>query len=839
MRFFTCLLLCTFLFASQTAYSQAPKKWKSADVHEAIKKLSFLGSALYVAAHPDDENTRLIAYLANEVKATTAYLSLTRGDGGQNLIGPEIRELLGLIRTQELLAARGVDQGNQLFSRANDFGYSKHPEETFAIWDKDEVLADVVWAIRKWQPDIIINRFDHRTPGRTHGHHTASAMLSYEAFDMTADPKVYPEQLQHVDTWQPKRLFFNTSWWFYGSREKFAEANKDNLVSVDVGVYYPILGKSNTEIAAESRSMHKCQGFGSAGTRGSENEYLELIKGDKPTGDQDPFEGINTTWTRVKGGAPIGEILAKVENDFDYDDPAKSIPALVKAYKLIKKLPNSHWKQIKQAEIENVIEACLGLYAEATANAYSATPGESVEVSLEIINRSSAAVQLKHIEFQPLQKDSSIAMALEDNKPFNLKQQVTLPTHVSYTNPYWLNDKASLGMYTVEDQLLRGLPETPRTFSVVFELEVAGVPLKVKRPIVYKRTDPVKGEVFRPFEVTPPVYANFADKVLIFGNTDAPKTVSLVLKAGKDSLAGTLALKHEAGWSVEPASIDFELNQKGEEQVYSFKLFPPKGQSEAAISPQVKVGDQVYDQEAIFIEYDHIPTQTVFRKSSARVVKIDLATAGRKVGYVMGAGDEIPTNLEQIGYEVSLLEDGDFQLENLSQYDAIILGIRAYNTVDRLKFYQSNLLKYVENGGNLIVQYNTTRGLKVPVEQIAPYPLKLSRDRVTVEEAEVRFLQPEHPILNFPNKITQKDFEGWVQERGLYFPNEWSSEFQAILSSNDPGEPARDGGLLVAPFGEGNYIYTGYSWFRELPAGVPGAYRIFANLISLGQAEKP
>ena len=250
--------------------------------HEAIQKLNFLGSALYVAAHPDDENTRLIAYLANEVKANTAYLSMTRGDGGQNLIGPEIRELLGVIRTQELLAARRVDGGNQMFTRANDFGFSKHPDETMEIWNKDEIMADVIWAIRKWQPDIIVNRFTHeydpKWAGRMHGHHTASAMLSHEAFDLAGRKDVYPEQLDKVDVWQPRRLFFNTSWWFYGSRENFAKADKSRLLGVDVGVYYPIKGKSNTEIAAESRSMHKCQGFGSAGTRGSSMEYLEKIK---------------------------------------------------------------------------------------------------------------------------------------------------------------------------------------------------------------------------------------------------------------------------------------------------------------------------------------------------------------------------------------------------------------------------------------------------------------------------------------------------------------------------------------------------------------------------------
>ncbi|MEZ5039718.1 MAG: PIG-L family deacetylase [Saprospiraceae bacterium] len=837
MRVIFKLLLCVIVLFPITTFGQAPKKWKSADIHEAIQKLNFLGSALYIAAHPDDENTRLIAYLANEVKANTAYLSLTRGDGGQNLIGPEIRELLGLIRTQELLAARRIDGGNQLFSRANDFGYSKHPDETLKIWNKEEVLSDVVWAIRKWQPDIIINRFDHRSEGTTHGHHTSSAMLSFEAFDLTADASVYPAQLKYVKPWQPKRLFFNTGWYFYGSQENFQKADKSNLFSVDVGVYYPILGKSNTEIAAESRSMHKCQGFGSAGSRGEELEYLEIIKGEKPT--KDLFEGVNTTWTRVKGGAPIGEILTKVEQNFKYDAPYASLTDLISAYKLIQALPDGYWKQVKKAEIEQVIEACLGLYAEATANSFSATPGEDVRLRLEIINRSPAKVTLKSIQFLPSKKDTLFNQVLANNQGFSLQQVLTLPEDMPFTNPYWLNEEASLGMYTVEEQTLRGLPETPRNFQAVFDLMVEGIALKIHRPIVFKQTDPVKGEVFRPFEVTPPVYANFTNKVFIFGNSDAPKNVNILVKAGKDSLQGSLSLAHAPGWRVEPENIDFALNQKGEEQIFSFKLFPPKDQSEATITPKVQLGDRIYDQEAIFIVYDHIPVQTVYRQSVARVVKVDLAIAGRKVGYLMGAGDEIPTNLEQIGYEVTMLNDGDFQPDYLRQFDAIILGIRAYNTVDRLKFYQPKLLDYVKDGGNLIVQYNTSRGLKVPQDQMAPYPFKLSNDRVTVEEAEVRFLLPDHPVLNFPNKITSKDFEGWVQERGLYFPSEWDEHFQAILSCNDPNEPASDGGLLVAPYGHGNYIYTGYSWFRELPAGVPGAYRLFANMISIGKEERP
>ncbi|MEO0340603.1 MAG: PIG-L family deacetylase, partial [Bacteroidota bacterium] len=338
--FVALLILPTFINA------QAPKRWTSGEIHEGIKKLNFLGSALYLAAHPDDENTRLIAYFANEKKARTGYLSMTRGDGGQNLIGPEIRELLGVIRTQELLAARRTDGGHQMFTRANDFGYSKEPTETFNIWDRDKVLSDVVWAIRKWQPDVIVNRFDHRTPGRTHGHHTGSAMLAMDAFDLAADPNAYAEQLKYVNTWQTERLFFNTSWFFFGSREAFAKADKSSMLSVDAGVYYPIKGKSNTEIAAESRSMHKCQGFGSSGTRGSASEYVELIKGSMPSTKEDIFSGVNTTWTRVEGGKAIGKLVSKIDKNFDYTDPGAVIPSLVRVYKMIKALPDGYWKKV-------------------------------------------------------------------------------------------------------------------------------------------------------------------------------------------------------------------------------------------------------------------------------------------------------------------------------------------------------------------------------------------------------------------------------------------------------------------------------------------------------------
>lgn len=828
------LLSFFLLLISAPAWSQAPKKWSSNDIHEAIKKLNFLGSALYVAAHPDDENTRLISYLSNHKKAEVAYVSLTRGDGGQNLVGPEIEELLGVIRTQELLAARRTDGGRQFFSRANDFGFSKHPDETFRIWNRDEVMSDLILAIRRWQPDVVINRFDHRSPGRTHGHHTASAMLSFEAFEMAANPAVYPEQLSMVKPWQPRRLFFNTSWWFYGSREKFEQADKSAMVNVDIGVYYAARGKSNTEIAAEASSMHKSQGFGALGRRGTEMEYMELLKGDMPGDQGDPFAGINTTWTRVEGGAPIGELMASIQQNFNFGNPAASVPDLLRACRMIKALPDGYWRNVKLAETEEVIRACLGLFAEALAQDFSATPGEATDLVMEVINRSPVSVTLKSISYLPLGIDTMVNVVLTDNKKFEFKKKLSLPADIAYSNSYWLNIPWELGMYKVSDQKLRGLPETPRILNVRFDLLVAGEALSVETPVAFKREDPVKGEVYRPFEITPPVFANLAEKVYVFADKQ-PQNVKVVVKSGAANINGSVSLQVPTGWKVSPAKADFSLKIKGEETTVQFSLTPPAGESDGQIVPVASVNGKNYNQEVVLINYDHIPTQTVLRESSARVVKVELKKAGNRVGYIMGAGDQIPASLRQIGYDVTILEDRDMTPEQLRKYDAIILGVRAYNTVERLKFHQPKLLEYARNGGTLIVQYNTNFDMVLPEAEIAPFPLKLSRDRVTVEEAEVRLLKPDHPVLNYPNKITDKDFQGWVQERGLYFPSEWDKSFEALLSCNDPGEPARDGGLLVAKYGQGYYIYTGYSWFRELPSGVPGAFRIFANLISIGK----
>jgi LmbE family N-acetylglucosaminyl deacetylase len=824
------ILLIIFFSFIQISFGQQPVKPNSAVIYNQIEKLNFLGSVLYIAAHPDDENTRLISYLSNEKKARTGYLSLTRGDGGQNLIGPELREQLGVIRTQELLEARKIDGGEQFFSRANDFGYSKNPDETLQIWDKDQVLSDVVWAIRKFQPDVIINRFDHRSPGTTHGHHTASALLSVESFDLANNINVFPSQLKWVKPWQPKRQFFNTSWWFYGSKEKFDAADKTNLSSLQIGVYFPSIGKSNQEIAALSRSRHESQGFGSTGSRGEEMEYLEFLKGTSLNDKNNIFDGIDTTWNRVKGGSAVGELIQKIVREYDFKNPGLSIPNLVKAYSMVQLLDDEHWKTIKSDELKMVIAACSGLYLEGSAENQTATPNSTLNIKIEAINRSTNSMILKSIVSMPEGKNTNINNELKNNISINNKLEIKLPETVNYTNPYWLNEKGTVGMYTVNEQQNIGFADIIREVKLVFNIEINGVRIPFERNVIYKYNDPTKGEIYNPLDIVPEITTSIIEKVVLF-NSGKSKTIGVKIKAGKEATNGILKLDLPANWKVNPNEISFALSKKGEEQIVNFEVFPPKNADEITAKAVAILNGKSFDKEEININYEHISKQQILRTSESKFIKLDIKTGNQKIAYIMGAGDEVPKSLKQMGYDVKEINPSEITKEKLAYFDVLITGIRAYNTVKELKFKQEMLFDFVNEGKTMIVQYNTTDELVT--KNIAPFPLKISRDRVTEENAEIRFLAPKHPVLNYPNKITPKDFEGWTQEQGLYYPNEFDTAFTPILSSNDKGETPKNGALLIAKYGKGHYIYTGLSFFRELPEGVSGAYRLISNLISL------
>jgi LmbE family N-acetylglucosaminyl deacetylase len=819
------LLFLVFVFSIPT-FGQAPYQPNAAEIKLRMEKLNFLGSVLYVAAHPDDENTAVITYLSKGKLATTGYLSMTRGDGGQNLIGPEISELLGLIRTQELLAARRIDGGTQFFTRANDFGFSKSAEETLKIWGKDQILSDVVHVYRQFQPDVILTRFppDERAG---HGHHTASAMLAIEAFDASSKSDVYPEQLKTYSGWQPKRLFINTGRFFNNAISE----KTPGVFVINVGGYSSILGESYTEIAATSRSQHKSQGFGSRKTRGDRNEFFEFVKGEPATADI--FDGVNTTWTRVKGGEKIKPLVDKLIAAYNYENPSASVPQLLQIRKEIGTLEESVWRTRKLTEIEQLIQDCTGVYLEVTANQFWVAPDQPVLAITELLNRSEVDVQILSMNATGLGIDTTLNLSLSKNVPVVIRSRKSVTSKSEYSSPYWLRDPHSTGLFTVTNEKLIGKPENGAAVQVMFKVKIAGTELTLSKPVVYRVTDPVKGEQYRPFEILPPVLVNISNGVWVFSN-DSPKDVGVVVKSSVDGkLTGQLRLQLPTGWRSEPSAIDFELNKKGEELLKSFKVYPAKNETTEVLKAVAEVNGASYSYSLQTIEYDHIPTQTLLPPAEAKVVRIDLRKEGKVVGYIKGAGDEVPNALRNMGYEVWEMKDEDVTPENLKRVDAVVLGIRALNTNERIRFMMSNLLAYVNEGGTMIVQYNTMNGLLT--DNFSPYPLTLSRDRVTEEDAEVRLINADHPILNNPNKITSDDFKGWVQERGLHFPNKWDPQYQAILSMNDTKDKPMDGSLLVAQYGKGYYVYTSLSFFRELPEGVAGAYKLFANIVSLGK----
>lgn len=797
------------------------RQMDSGEIELALKKMTVLGSALYVAAHPDDENTRVIAYLANEKLVRTAYLSMTRGDGGQNLIGTEKGGLLGLIRTQELLAARRIDGGEQFFSRALDFGYSKSPEEALQFWNKEKVLADVVWVIRKFRPDVILTRFTPEFGG--HGHHRASAILAEEAFYAAADSTRFPEQLQYVSTWQPKRLLWD-AW-----RQALVRDSIDvaTLPVVDVGDYNPLLGKSYLEISAESRSMHKSQGFGARGYRGSWEEFFLHTSGD-PAG-RDLFSGIDVSWSRVPGGENLSALFENIHEAFDPGNPSASLPELLKAHKMLNDMPAGFWVDIKRKDLQEIIRACAGIWVEAIAEDYSGTPGDSVKIASEVVNRSGHAMTLAGITLPFAASGISMDSTLENNLPRTINTVFQLPEDAAYSQPYWLKEKPAKGSFNVSDQTLIGQPESVMMPPASFRIMIDGMPFQFETPLLYRWTDPVKGELYRPFEIIPPVAVNFDETLFIFPD-DNRKEITVKLTAGKANISGNVHMNTPVAFYADKTVIPFSFSEKGQESIHTIKIRPPSTPMTKTLTADVELSDRKPGRSVSRIEYDYIPIQTLSPVAEAKFVRVRIEKTGSNIAYIMGSGDNVPEALEQIGYKVTLLSDDDLENANLQAYDAIVTGIRAYNTRDRLKYANKRLLAYVKNGGTMVVQYNTAH--RLVTQDLGPYPFKLSRDRVTKEDAPMEFLAFDHPIFRAPNQILQMDFQKWVQERGLYFPGEWDRKYTALLSSRDPGESAKKGALLYAAYGKGVYIYTGISFFRQLPAGVPGAYRLFVNLLS-------
>ena len=805
------------------SFSQAPATWTSSDMYLAIRKLNVLGSVLYVAAHPDDENTRLLAYFSKDRMYRTGYLSLTRGDGGQNLIGNEQGIELGLIRTQELLSARRIDGAEQFFSRAFDFGFSKNPQETFTKWDREKILSDVVWVIRKFQPDVIITRFPTTGEGG-HGHHTASAILANEAFSAAADPKRFPEQLKYVKTWQAKRILWNT--FNFGS----TNTTSSDQFKFDVGGYNPLLGKSYGEIAAASRSQHKSQGFGVSASRGEVIEYFSTTGGSAPTNDI--MDGVDLTWKRVQGGEAISKMIDKLSSSFDLLHPENSVKGLVELYRAINELTDSYWKTQKLKEVQQLIEQCSGLFLDATTTEQFAVQTDSIRINFSLNNRLGVNAALKNISVDPF--DSSLTVPLAKNKNVIFGKTFLVSPSKPITQPYWLQNKMAEGYFNVKDQQKIGQADVDAAYVTKFTINIEGEDFNFNKSVKYKFTDPVKGEVYEPVVVIPQI--TFRDFNPLYIKTDKQTGTEISFTANKSvNIPTPRSVSHSL--NAKPDTLSFVIGgiALGKKQVFTESI------TDKELNPGVyKINAASDSFHAGYIQrsiaYDHIPYITYFKEALLTVKKIDLKIVGKKVGYIVGAGDKVPEALEQMGYEVTLLGDKELSRNNLHQFDAIITGVRAYNTDVWLNDYYDKLMKYVNEGGNLIVQYNTVNFVSNVKSRMGPYNFEIVNRRVTDENADVKFLNPSHSVLHFPNEITQDDFRGWIQERSIYHAGNFDkTNFETIFSMHDPGEGDDDGSLIIGRYGKGTFVYTGLVFFRELPAGVPGAYRLMANLIALNK----
>ncbi len=777
------------------------QQMNAAEIALGLAKLNVKGSVLYIAAHPDDENTRLLAYLAKEVKVRTGYLSLTRGDGGQNLIGNEQAELLGLIRTQELLAARKTDGAEQFFTRANDFGFSKTSDESFKIWGKDQILADMVWVIRKFQPDVIITRFPEDSRAG-HGHHAGSAILAREAFVAAADRSRFPEQLKLVRIWQAKRIVWNT--FNFGGTNTTAP----DQLKLDVGLYNSLLGKSYGEIAAISRTNHKSQGFGSTLQRGEAFEFFSPIAGQPAQNSL--FDGVNLSITNTVAE----KLLTEIQADYQPQAPWLSLPKLLMLRKATKDISFNH--QL----LNELILACAGVWVEANIPENVYALGDTIPVRIQAIARIPSAIKIA------ISTPTQPNIPLQANQLVNLAYQ--LPT-TSITQPYWLKKDHPIGQYIIDTQQEVGLPENPSALNVKLALTIGDEVIEWNSPVVFKSTDPARGEKYQPLVIAPAVTATMSEKAYIFNGT-SPKTISIQLKSFRNHSTGTISPILPKGWKSNPEQINFNLAKKGDEQNISFTVTPGNEVNNGNLLLQVNTNGKVDDKGLKTISYEHIPTITLFPQAIARLEKIDLKIVGKRVAYVDGAGDLTADALKEMGYQVTHLSTPQIINNDLSVYDAIVVGVRFYNISDEAKIVQPKLLNYVENGGTLLIQYTVNTNVKMP--NIGPYPFKLSAKRVTEEDAKVNFLNSTNDALNYPNKITSKDFEGWVQERGIYFATDIDPRYTTLLSMNDTGETASDGSLLIANYGKGKFVYSSLVFFRELPAGVPGAYRLFANLLA-------
>ncbi len=823
--------LFTFLFNADVP-AQLPVVAGSADILMQLKKLNVLGSVLYIAAHPDDENNGLLPYLAKEKLYRTGYLSLTRGDGGQNLIGSEQGIELGLIRTQELLAARRIDGAEQFFSRAYEFGFSKNADEALRIWDRNKILSDVVWVIRQYQPDVIIRRFppDARAG---HGHHAASAILAEEAFTAAADPNKFPEQFTYgVKPWKAKRILWNT--YNFGGNNTTSEEQ----LKLDVSGYNPLIGKSYGELGGEARSMHKSQGEGRPRRRGPLFDYFLTTGGD--AAKTSLMDGIDIEWSRLPGGAGIQAKVNEIIAAFNFQHPELSVNPLVELYSAMQTLPASNWKDLKLAATQELIEQCAALFTEATTSQETVVQGESVKVNLFLNVRLPVHATLKGIRVQRF--DTTLTAGINPNQNISFDYNLMVENNKPISQPYWLVNPPMDGSFDVKDQQLIGKAENDPPYEAYFTINIHGKDFTIKRPVQYKVVDAVKGELYQPLVILPKAEVNFTHNNFISANGKEVNAGTHFLSNVKNLPPHQVITSTPEQWRRGPRTYINGAKDSSDFVVHNFYTpVTSKNNFQTTISAQVNVGDAVYDGYRRTIAYDHIPTITYFAPAKANLLKLDIKMAGKKIGYFDGAGDKVPDELTQMGYEVTYLHEADLNEETLGRYDAIVVGIRAFNIFDYLSNKHEILNRYVYNGGNLIVQYLKSNQVGLNPVIVGPYPFSISSgSRVTEEDAKVNILLPSHSVFNYPNKITPADFEGWIQERSTYQADKADSHYEKLIGIKDTNDKTDgDGSLLVAKYGKGNFAYVSLVLFRQLPAGVPGAYRLMANLIAIPKNKMP
>lgn len=805
-------------------------------LEQRIEKLRVVGSLLMVAAHPDDENNRSLAYYAMGRKLRTGYLSLTRGEGGQNLLGSEKGALLGVIRTQELLMARRVDGAEQYFSRAIDFGFSKTADETMNKWGREETLSDIVWTIRKFRPDVIMLSFSG-TPRDGHGHHQASAILAKEAFHAAADPKRFPEQLDAVQPWQAKRVVWNT---FFGRARDVYPNSKE--IQIDTGEYNAALGVSYAELGGWSRTQHRSQGQGWSELKGTAPVSMVVVDGEPL--ERDFLDGIDVSWNRLPGGAAVDAALQEALHALTPSDSSAVVPALLKARALIAQIDHPD-ARLKLNEIDETIAQAMGLWLDVSVNREEAAPGMEVVLDLAAVNRSliPASIAAATLEGQPGSMAGAPAFPGLAELPFNVvktaQARYRIPADEPPTQPYWLRNPPTGDRYDVRDRRMLGLAENPPVLVCKFQVKIGGQTLELVRPVARRFSDKMRGEITQPFVIVPRLSLEMPSSALVF--TDAQsRTVEVGVTSNFSTEAGSVVLKAPSGWKVEPDSQRLNLIAgTGQSTRLNFQVTPAGPISSGTLKAVATNVAGLVNEGIVRLTYEHFPQQTVQSPAETPVVRADVRIAAKRIGYIVGAGDEVPDVLRQLGCEVTLLEAADLASGDLAKFDAIVIGVRAVNLRGDLRVSHERLWDYVEQGGTVVVQYNVLEGFggpPAPLHHAGPYPITISRNRVTVEDSPVEILSATDPLLNFPNKIVQSDFDGWVQERGLYFPSEWDAKYKTVIATNDPGEKSLPGGILYTRYGKGAYVYTSYSWFRQLPAGVPGALRIFANLVSAGKA---